>query len=42
MVWTRLAPYSNYNTEIDLQEIICLLQGFIRGEYLEPAHVLST
>ena len=22
MVWTRLAPYSDYNTEIDLHEII--------------------
>lgn len=36
MVWTRLAPYPDYNTEIDLDEII---RRFAR---LHPGRILGT
>lgn len=36
MVWTRLAPYPDYNTEIDLDEIIR------RFERLHPRRILGT
>ena len=36
MVWTHLAPYPDYNTEIDLDEII---RRFAR---LHPRRILET